>query len=245
MAAPPLQSVPAPVLAVFGLVGLGLVAIAAREAWLGLRYRARGPTPIGSLGDATGRVVVSGVARRVDDVVRAPVTGRDCLAYAWRVSDLRTVRSPGGEIRTERATVGRGRDSVAFLVEDDTGSVRVDPAGAEFRLAEEWVRDPADDPLDRADVLTGLDPLGSETRAREYFESRLDEGETVTVRGRVGPEEDLRAVRQVGVRITGGGTLVEDATPGAAAGRAFRRAAYAGVSGLAVLAILAVLLGVV
>ena len=47
------------------------------------------------------------------------------------------------------------------------------------------------------------------------------------------------------MRITGGGTLVEDTTPGAAADRAFRRAAYAGVSGLAVLAILAVVLGLV
>lgn len=131
-----------------------------------------------------------------------------------------------------------------FLVEDETGRVLVDPDGAEFRLGEEWVADPEGDPADRTDVLTGLDPFGGEARARRYYESRLDEGETVTVRGRVAADDSLVA-RRLGVRITGGGTVVEDATPGAAARRALTRAAYSGLAGLFMLVVLAFLLGLV
>lgn len=236
----PLQTEALVAVGVVALVGVVLVGIAVREVVVGLRYRRRRPTPIGDLGDASGRVTVTGVARRVEDLVRAPVTRTECLAYTWRVSDLRTERGLDGSIRTRRHDVGQGRDSTAFLVADDTGSVRVDPTGAEFRLAESWVADPVGDPVDRPDVLTGADPVGGGARAREYYEARLDEGETVTVRGRVRPDADGPVTaRQVGVVISGGGTLVDDATPGAAARRAFRQAAYAGLTGLFVLGILA------
>lgn len=240
----PLQAIPLPVAAIFGGIGLLLVALALREVWLAVRYRSRRPTPIGDLSGASGTVSVSGIARRADDLVTAPITRRDCVAYGWRVTDLRTVRGFDGSIDTRTSEVGRGRDSAPFLVEDETGRVLVDPAGAEFRLAEEWIADPEGDPVDRADVLTGIDPLGGEARARRYYESRLDEGETVTVRGRVAADDSLAASR-LGVRISGGGTVVEDATPGAAARRALERALYSGLSGLFMLVVLAFLLGLV
>lgn len=245
MDALPLQSAPLPVVAVFGLIGVALLAVAAREAWLALRYRSRRPTPVGELTGASDQVVVSGIARRAERTIEAPITGRDCLAYGWRVSDLRTVRGLDGSVRTRQYDVGTDRDAVPFLVEDDTGSVLVDPTGAELRLAEEWVREPARDPVERADVLTGGDQLGGEARAREYYESRLDVGETVTVGGQVGAGGDRLSAREVGLRVTGGGTVVEDATPGAAVGRALRRAAYAAAAGAAMLAVLAVLTGAV
>ncbi|WP_276260232.1 GIDE domain-containing protein [Haloglomus litoreum] len=238
----PLQAVPLPVAAIFGGIGLVLVGLALREVWLAVRYRSRRPTPVGDLSEASGTISVTGIARRADDLVTAPITRRDCLAYGWRVTDLRTVRGFDGSIETRTSEVGRGRDSVPFVVEDETGSVRVDPEGAEFRLAEEWVADPEGDPVDRADVLAGLGSLGGEARARRYYESRLDEGETVTVRGRVTTDDSLAASR-LGVRITGGGIVVEDATPGAAARRAVRRALYSGLSGLFMLVVLAFLLG--
>lgn len=243
MALGPMQAIPLPVVGVFGLIGIVLVGLGLREVWLALRFRSLRPTPIGELSEASGRVSVTGVAQRADDVVTAPITGGDCLAYAWRVSDLRTVRGIDGSIETRRSNVGSGRDSVPFLVEDDTGSVLVDPSGAELRFAEAWVRDPVGDPVGRADVLTGADSFGGEARAREYYESRLDEGETVTVRGHVTADDSLSA-RRLGVRITGGGTLIEDATPGAAASRALRRAAYSGGAGLFMLVILLFLLGI-
>ncbi|WP_255197102.1 GIDE domain-containing protein [Halorarius litoreus] len=244
MAVPPLQVLPLPVVAIFGGMGGLLVLLALREVWLAVRYRSLRPTPIGELTEASGQVLVHGVAERVDRTVTSPLTEQDCLAYAWRASDLRTVRGVDGSVETRRSHVGSGRDAVPFEVTDDTGSVLVDPAGAELRLAEAWVRDPVSDPQGRGDVLTGVDPFGGEGRAREYYESRLDDGETVTVRGRVTADDALSA-RRLGVRITGGGTLIDDGTPGAAARRALRRAAYSGLSGLFVLVVLAFLLGLI
>lgn len=239
----PLQSMPLPVVGLFGLIGVVLIGLALREVWLAFRYRSRRPTPIRALGEATGRVLVTGVAHRHEASLTAPITGADCLAYAWRISALRTIRGLDGSIETRRHNIGSDREAVPFVIEDDTGSVLVDPTGAELRLAEQWVADPVGDPVDQADVRTGTDPFGGEARGREYYESRLDDGETVTVRGRVTAEESLVAGR-LGVRITGGGTLIEDATPGTAAGRALRRAIYAGASGLFILVVLALLLGI-
>jgi len=67
-------------------------------------------------------------------------------------------------------------------------------------------------------VVEALSGVG--TYDRRCYESRPDEGETVIVRGRVAPNRDPPSARRVGVAITGGGTLVADATPAAAARRA-------------------------
>lgn len=234
MSVDPLQLMPLPIAGLFGLVGLILLGLAVRELWLAVQYRSLRPTPVGELTAASGNVVVTGTAQRTDETVTAPITRQDCLAYAWRVSDLRTVRGVDGSIETRRTNAGSGRDSVSFSVTDDTGSVLVDPAGAELRLAEQWIADPAGDPADRAGILTGIDQFGGEARGREFYESRLDDGETVTVRGRVAADGSL-SVSRLGIRITGGGTLIEDGTPRAAARRALLRAVYAGGAGVFVL----------
>lgn len=237
----PLQAMPLPVGVVFGLGGLALLGLAARDSWMVIRYRTRRPVPVGELSDDADRVVVSGVARRADEVVRAPLSGEECLAYAWRVAELQTQRRFDSEIGRWGRRGRSGRGAVPFLVEDGTGSVLVDPDGAEFRLAEEWVRDPVDVPDDRPSAVDRADDLlGIGTHDRRYYESRLDDGETVTVRGRVGPGGERFVARQVGVSITGGGTLVADATPTAAAGRALRRAALSAGTGLFVLVVVGV-----
>lgn len=107
-------------------------------------------------------------------------------------------------------------------------------------------RRPLNDPVGEADLRTGGGGFGAESWSRRYYESRLDEGETVTVRGRVtgaGEDADDARVRagSLGVRISGGGTLVEDATPATAARRALKQAAVTGLTGLFVLGIAGVL----
>lgn len=239
-----MQVIPLPVAGLFGVIGVVLVGLALREVWLAARYRTRRPTPIGELTETSGRVTVNGIARRQEDSLTAPITRQECLAYAWRVTALRTIRSLDGSVETRTANIGSGRDAVPFVIEDVTGSVLVDPTGAQLRLAELWIDDPVGDPTDRVDVLTGSDPFGGEERVRRYYESRLDAGETVTVRGWVTGANALVAGR-LGVQITGGNTLIEDTTPGAAAGRALRRALYSGASGLFMLVVLALLLGLI
>lgn len=234
---------PLPVALAFGAAGAALVLLGVRDVWRALRYRYRRPTPINGLDDRSGRVTVSGVARPADDVLDAPLSGRECLAYAWRTAEFRTMRSLDGSIDNWGQRGRSGRDAVPFVVEDGTGSVLVDPTDAELRLAEEWVRDPVDVPTHRDDPSYRdlvEDLLGIRTHSVRYYESRLDEGETVTVRGRVAPDDDSFAARRIALSISGSDTLVEDATPGAASGRSLRAAAMSLGSGLFVLAAVAV-----
>lgn len=229
-------------LGVVTLAGTALLLLAARELLRGLRYRRLRPTPIHALTDASGRVTVSGRVERVDEVLESAVTGRPCVAHAWRVDGLVTERSFDQGARTRRGNLAFGRDAVPFRVRDDTGAVVVDPAGADLRLAEEWVPAPSRDPLERSDA-TMRTPFADAVRSRQYFESRLNEGETVVVTGRVEPsDERFAAVDRLGVQVAGGGTLVDDGTPDAAASRAFRQAAYTGLVGLFTLAIIGFLL---
>ena len=107
---------------------------------------------------------MTGVARRADGAPTAPFTGRDCLAYGWHVEAVAVERGPDGA-RFRRDVVDRGREVAPFLVDDGTGTVLVDPPGADLRLAEAWVEDYAPDPAGRGDLVfeQGRSPAGSGT----------------------------------------------------------------------------------
>ncbi|MFB6307716.1 MAG: hypothetical protein ABEH35_00150 [Haloarculaceae archaeon] len=233
-----LQTMPVPVGVALGALGIALVLLGLRDGWVALRYRLRRPVRIGDVDADAGRVVVSGIARRADDVIEAPLSGRECLVYAWRSVELRTMRRFDGAIDTWGQRGPADRDGVPFYVEDETGRVLVDPADAELRLAEEWVRDPAavvpDVQREGTVRATVEDLLGIRTHEHRYYESRLDDGETVTVRGRVAATDgadDRRSDVDGVVR----GTVLADATPTAAAGRTLRQAAISVAVGLFVI----------
>ena len=195
--------------------------------------------PVSALSDASCRVVVTGVAREADRTVRAPFTGRECLAYSWYVDAVTTERGSDG-VRFRRNVVDRGREVVPFLVDDGTGSVLVDPKGSELRLAEAWVEDYRPDPADRGDLVFDVGAFpGWEQYDPHYYEARLDEGETVSLHGTVRADaEGIRAGR-VGVRITGRGALVSDVDDRTMARRSLRAAIVSVALGAVVLAALA------
>lgn len=236
----PLQAMPLWVGIAFAALGLALLALGVRDGWRALRYRAARPVPIRDLNGQRKPVVVTGVARRADAVLEAPLTGRECLAYGWRVTEHRTQRGLDGSIGTWGQSGGGRRDAVPFLVDDGTGTLLVDPEGATLRLAEDLVDDPIADPSAREEPglrELGDDLMGVQTHDRQYFESRLEDGETVTVRGRVGTGTDSLDATRVGVTIGGRGTFVEEGTPAAAAGRALRRAVVSAVAGAFILGV--------
>jgi len=177
--------------------------------------------------------------------VTAPFTGRDCLAHTWHVDAVTPERSRNG-VSFRRNVVDRGREAVPFLVDDGTGTVLVDPAGADLRLAEAWVGEYRPDPADRDDLVFDTGGfLDCEQYDRHYHEARLDEGETVSVHGTVRADgEELRAGR-VGVRIAGRWTLVSDVDDGTTARRSLRAAAVSILLGVVVLGVLAYLRTVV
>jgi hypothetical protein len=236
----PLQ-LPLPAVLIFAGIGLFLLGAGVREGIRALRLRRTEPTPVSALDDASGRIVVTGIARRADRTVTAPFTGRDCLAYSWHVDAVTTERGPDG-VRFRRNVVDRGREAVPFRVDDGTGTVLVDPAGADLRLAEAWVEEYDPDPADRGDLVfeAGAFP-GWEQHDPHYYEARLDAGETVSVHGTVGSDADGLRAGRVGLRIAGRGTLVSDVDDSTMARRSLRAAVVSIVLGVVVLAALAFL----
>jgi hypothetical protein len=91
----------------------------------------------------------------------------------------------------------QGQEAVRFRLSDYSRSVVVDPAGATLRLDEEHVADPLRDPIERGDVSrAGVTRDGP----RQYYEARIDDGETIVVQGSVRPSEDPRLdVGKIGV----------------------------------------------
>ena len=77
--------------------------------------------------------------------------------------------------------------------------------------------------------------LRIETHGRRYYESRLEEGETVTVRGRVASDEGRPDDRRRDLGVLVEADLVADATPAGTAGRGLRGAAVSVAAGLFVL----------
>lgn len=148
-------------LVMFG--GAGVVAI----WWGAVNFRdgyqmwSHEPVNAGAVASETGVVEVTGTARPMEETVVAPYSEQECLAHEYRTKVQRNDVG-GGDDTSEWRTVESGSESVPFLLEDGSGSVAVDPDGAELSMDE---RD------------------HSSSMHRRQIESRLDAGETVHVFG--------------------------------------------------------------
>lgn len=114
------------VVAIFGTV---FVALGLRSLQRGrqIRRRARLETDeVTAVADlSAGPAVVAGTARPVDDRrVQTPITGRPALAAEAEARGPRHYQGPGGSVYR---TLAREHAAVPFVVEDDTGRVRVEP----------------------------------------------------------------------------------------------------------------------
>ena len=205
-------------LGVSALMGLFVLALGLRELVVTYRLFAIEPTPIADLPNVSGPVEVTGVAWIHERTLRAPLTRRSCLAYEWAIEEERT--DPEGETFWE--TVKWGRRSVPFVVEDDTGSVLVDPRNADVRLE------------GKRNVRPGVSGLSigpfdlSFDGSKRYMETRLDPDEPVYVYGTVtyAPGES-REAGQVNARIESGEPfIIADGTEFEASLRVFGRAAF-------------------
>lgn len=187
-----------------GPVGIGLVALIEaisilalayglrelRLAWLVLRSR-----PVDVLETTRGGPVeLRGTARPARGVVESPFTETACLAYEYAVEEERNTENG----RTWE-TIDSGEGYVPFRLEDDSGSVLIEPPGASLRLSRErridvegGARPPEpirrfverEDDVDSEESTLNLGPLELKTgRDRRYVERRLDVGEEVHVLG--------------------------------------------------------------
>ncbi|MEA5387776.1 hypothetical protein VB779_12545 [Haloarculaceae archaeon H-GB11] len=142
------------------------------------------------LADEEGLVQIRGVARRHEDGLTGPVTGKPCLAYRYTVAERRRDSDTDDWTLLER-----GGEHVPFHVEDESARVLVDPNGAALRLpVGDAVRVEPGQSIEsvRRDVLGG-DPAArgfdSEwadvpaDRERRLTETRLVDGATVSAVG--------------------------------------------------------------
>jgi hypothetical protein len=110
---------------------------------------------------ADGVVELEGTAETLERTVESPYTDTTCLAYEYEKK--RKEHDHGGDDHDSTwNTVDSGRDGAPFLLADDSGTVAVDPGGAELAL--------------------GSDDIEGGTRTRK-IENRLEPGDPIHVYG--------------------------------------------------------------
>lgn len=184
----------------FALVG-GLILLAGvgrLVAWGRLRTREAGTVSSAR----AGPVELVGTATVHGATLPAPFSEGECLAYTYRVERYRY-----DDDGSNWDTVSEGSAGVPFLLSDHTGSVLVDPSGAELLFAEshrsEVDGDEQPSPAIRRFLETettvehetgsiSLGPLDIATGDRHRFTAtRLDPDETVYVAGEAASVYDL------------------------------------------------------
>jgi len=214
---------PTPYLAAGGLLGIALLTLGLAELRNAWRIRSEDPDPAA---DATrgGPVELAGTAQAADQTIHAPFSGTECVACEYEVLEYRS----SGKHSSWR-TVDEDTVAVPFHLQDDTGSVLVDPEGASLNLAEEmdhkvkggttppdrirrFIADtPSVDSEDYTHDLKIVEIKGGNDR--RYVERRLDLGSQVHLVGaarsaydRTGDLGTVNAV--VGAPEVGSGSLL-------------------------------------
>lgn len=173
-------------LAVAFLVGIAAFGYALTELWTAYRMYATETNTVASVANRPGTVEIEGTVRPVGDPLTAPFTDAECVVYEYTIEALRRDHDDGG---TDWETIDSGGERVPFRIEDDTGSVLVEPAGADLRLDAQRVfraRPGEKPPSGVARFLSSVEIGGFTVNGgedRRYTERRLDSGERVYVLG--------------------------------------------------------------
>jgi hypothetical protein len=187
---------------VVSILGLVIGAAASYQGWRTLEpardILRNDPVAVRDLLYEEGPVEVSGTARVDEDAgtAFAPFSGTECLAYEYEAQEYR-----GGGQHAHWQTVDEGLRAVPFLVEDDSGTVSVDPRDADLHLDEEtmtidpgerppeqierYIRNTEDLELQNDTIDLVVTELNTGNRQR-FVERRLDVGESVHIYGDVG-----------------------------------------------------------
>lgn len=115
---------------IMSLVGAGLI-------WFGFnrmrRYQLINDTPDSKVRSiAMGLVEIHGHVV-VDTYIVTPFSQAKCVYYRYEIKEYRT-HSTGKSHHNSWDLIASGEKRIPFFIEDDTGKVYVDPAGAEFNV---------------------------------------------------------------------------------------------------------------
>lgn len=175
------------------VVGLALLTLGLAELRNAVRIRSEEPDAAMEA-TAGGPVELAGTALVADHTVTGPFSGVDCLLCEYAVLEY---KSSGKSSSWQ--TVAEDRIGVPFHLEDDTGSVLVDPDGATLNLATEMdhkVKGGETPPARIESFIRSTPEVDSENYThdlriveikggndRRYVERRLDVGADVHVVG--------------------------------------------------------------
>lgn len=177
------------------LFGVGLVIIwtGFKDYRLGRLIRNTGTETVRSI--AVGRTEIQGIARVPGPSLARPISEGECLYAHYRVDEERE----GNDDDTTWATLAHDTWVMDFLVDDGTGTVRVEPEiDATFEISDDhtsWIEIPAgrEEPPRIAvflEQVAGVEP--TTTRTRRYYEEVIPPGERVYVLGGAVPRQHGR-----------------------------------------------------
>ncbi|AHE96925.1 hypothetical protein [Thioalkalivibrio paradoxus] len=163
-------------------IAVGVLGIAAAAGLYGFLYYSKllrlvADTPTARIRSAAqGFVQLEGIAAWLPGPeIRAPLTGRRCVWYRYRVEENR-----GQGRKRRRVVVDQGQSDDLFLLRDDTGECVVDPDGA-------TVIAPERDVWSASNRLTDFGPGPGSSRLHggryRYIEERLGERQALLVLG--------------------------------------------------------------
>ncbi|PSP28767.1 hypothetical protein BRC65_01375 [Halobacteriales archaeon QH_2_65_14] len=149
-----------------------------------VRMKRLEPVDIRTMDEQSGEVELTGTAGAHEGTSLSPFTSTETVVQEWTVKAY----NPRGR-RSNWTLLDSGEDSHPFVLEDSTGSVLVDPAGASRYLASTTTIEVEPDespPSPIREYLDGTDDVDSNpSRKRRYTESRLDPGGNAYVLGPV------------------------------------------------------------
>lgn len=181
---------------IFLLFGLFSVVGGLQKIRQGVIIKRNDPVPIRKAAQDTGVDEFEGVVEMPDgyNSFQAPFSGADAVAATYKVERKeRRKRSNGRGSKTTWKTDARGEITQPFVVRDDSGSVEVDPTGADISPTNTKRRHKtggslSDDIRLRLSVLTDRLDVGdvlaqNKSKTRRYSEGYLAPGDEVHIYG--------------------------------------------------------------
>ncbi len=132
--------------------------------------------------------VFGGAVPSQTGVLKSPLTAKDCVYYRYTIEEFRKSGKHSNWV-----TIKSGEDSKLFFLKDDTGSVLVDPKGAEINIPPDFSFESGlgKDPPQNVKMFLKENGMSHEglfgtNRALRFREYRLEPGDKVYIMGIAG-----------------------------------------------------------
>ena len=126
-----------------GGIGLGVYLLANSQNAVTLfrNVATSDVTPAAEVPDNTGVVEVEGTAKPIDETVQSPHTDTECLLYDYNKTRIRRDDQDGDGVddSQRRQHLDHDHGHVLFRVEDSSGSIAVNPDGADLSVGRDDV----------------------------------------------------------------------------------------------------------